>query len=154
MARLSPWVFVGIGCLGVTALGILAIGGVGLMVTNTLKEELARPIDKQALLKALEGVPVHPKAVFDEQLTRGARSGSVMATKFIKLEMTVAAFRLDVPEQEVRDWYKKTMPEHGYQQEDASNQKHLTFVNKTDQVLIGSGTSWLNITRMKLPGTN
>ena len=35
MARLSPWVFVGIGCLGVTALGILAIGGVGLMVTNT-----------------------------------------------------------------------------------------------------------------------
>ncbi|WP_394794497.1 hypothetical protein [Armatimonas sp.] len=154
MARLSPWVFVGIGCLGVTALGILAIGGVGLMVTNTMKEELARPIDKQALLKALEGVPVHPKAVFDEQLTRGARSGSVMATKFIKLEMTVAAFRLDAPEQEVRDWYKKTMPEHGYQQEDAGNPEQLKFVKKTDQVLIASGKSWLNIIRVKLPGTN
>lgn len=154
MARLSPWVFVGMGCLGVTALGILAIGGVGLMVSNTMKEELARPIDKQALLKALEGIPIHPKAFFDEQQTRTARSGSIMATKFIKLEMTTAAFRLYVPEQEVRDWYKKTMPEHGYQQEDAGNQTHLKFVSKTDQVLIGSGKSWLSIIRVKLPGTN
>lgn len=157
MARLSPWVFVGIGCLGVSALGVVGIGGLGLLVSKTMKEEMARPVDKQALLKALEGVPLPPTASFDEELTRAARSGTVMATKLIKLEATTAAFRITVPEQEARDWYLKAMQEQGYQREDAgnlSNPKQLKFVKKTDQVYIVCGKSWVNITRVRAPGAN
>ena len=152
MARLSPWVFVGIGCLGVAALGVVGIGGVGLLVSKSVREELDRPVDKAATLAALK-VPIHPKATFDEPLTRSLRAGTITATKFAKLELTAAAFHVSAPKDEVLAWYQKTLKELGYTQSTGSSK--LQFEKGSERVLIDvPEASRLTITRMKVPGTN
>ena len=156
MARLSPWVFVGIGCLGVAALAVVGIGGVGLLVSRSVKEELSKPVDKVALLRDLN-VPIHPKAELDEKLTQGTHAGTVLAEKWAKLSLVSASFRLLAPEGEVRDWYKKTLVAKGYPLQSETNGKtrKLQFTNKEYIVTVDfADPALMIITRMKVPGTN
>jgi hypothetical protein len=152
MARLSPWIFAGIGCLSVAALGVVAVGGVGFMVSKTVREELSKPVDKAKILATLD-VPLHPKAQFDEELTRAMRTGSVMASKLSNLELTMAAFRLSAPEAQVQDWYKEKMRTAGFQLTESSNQKGLAFVKKSEQVFVSCEKAQLTIIRTNVPGT-
>ena len=154
MARLSPWVLAGIGCVGVAALGVVGIGGLGLLVSKSVKEELSKPVDTVALLKTLN-LPIHPKAELDEEMTRTMRAGSVMATKWAKLEMTMLAFKLAAPQEEVKEWYKKTLKEKGYQLQSETKAKttKLTFTDKNDTVTVDiAEPSLLMLMRMKTPG--
>ena len=156
MARLSPWVFAGIGCLGVAALGVVALGGVGLLVSKSVKEELSKPLDKVALLRDLN-VPIHPKAELDEKLTQTMHAGTVLAEKWAKLSLASASFRLLAPEEEVRDWYKKTLVQKGYPltEETKGKTRKLQFTSKEYIVTVDfADPALMTITRMKVPGTN
>lgn len=153
MARLSPWVLAGIGCLGVAALGVVAIGGVGFMVSKTMREELKKPVDKEALLTALK-LPIHPKARFNEELTRGMRAGTVMATKFTMMELTMAAFSVDAPLAEVKDWYKKTLSEKGYTLKSETQEKTQKLSFEQGEYLVTVDLiepSSLMLMRLKVP---
>ena len=156
MARLSPWVFAGIGCLGVAALAVVGIGGVGLLVSKSMKEELSKPLDKVALLHDLN-VPIHPKAELDEQLTKSTHAGTALAKKWAKLSLVSASFRLLAPESEVRDWYKKTLVAKGYPltEETSGKTRTLQFTSKEYIVTVDfADPAQMIITRMKVPGTN
>ena len=152
MARLSPWVFAGIGCLGVVALGVVSIGGIGLMVAKNVKEEMAKPIDKTAILRDLH-VPLHPKAIFDETMTRSLRAGMVSVTRMTNLQMSAVAFQLGAPADEVISWYEKELEKQGYQKMPESKEQSLRYEHKDSTILISVTKSGsLTITRLKTPG--
>jgi len=152
MARLSPWVFAGIGCLGIVALGVVSIGGIGLMVAKNLKEEMAKPIDKAAVLHDLN-VPIHPKATLDEITTRSLRAGMVSMARMTNLKMAAAAFQLGAPADEVLSWYEKELEKRGYQKKSVDKEQSLRYEQKDSTILISVTKSGsLTITRMRTPG--
>lgn len=152
MARMSPWVIAGIGCLGVAALGVVGIGGVGLLVSKSVTEEMNKPVDKEALLKQLD-LPLYPKAELDVPLTQKMRAGTIVATKWAKLEMTAATFTHSASQTEVLDWYKKTLTEKGYVLKAEGQKKASTqqFVDKDYLVTVDVTPTLLMLTRMKSP---
>lgn len=154
MARMSPWIFAGVGCLGVAALGVVGIGGLGLLVSKSVTEEMSKPLDKDAVLAKLK-LPIHPKAQWDEDLTKSMRAGSVVASKFAKLEMVTASFRLSAPQAEVKDWYKKALIEKGYVFKSETQEKATTlqFSDKDDMITVSlAEPAMLMLSRMKVPG--
>jgi hypothetical protein len=152
MARLSPWVFAGIGCLGVVALGVVSIGGIGLMVAKNIKEEMAKPIDKAAVLRDLN-VPIHPNATLDEATTRSLRAGMASMARMTNLQMSMAAFQLGAPADEVLSWYEKELEKQGYQKKVEDRELSLRYERKDRTISISvTKSGLLTITHMKTPG--
>lgn len=108
---LSPWAYLGIGCL---ALFVLVFGLIGFSVYRFVKTVNA-PVNKTEVIASLGPVPVHPKAKFDETLTKVAQAtGAGLRLVLGGKDVTGAAFRIPAAPRDALGWYDVQLSTLGY----------------------------------------
>jgi hypothetical protein len=117
--RLSPWAMTGIGCAVLLVGSIAGLGTCAVQMSNAMKEELKKPIDKQQVLAELGDTPLYPKVQFDEQGTKVGRAGMKVGGRFVPAQSTaIVGFRTEDSASLVYDWYDIEMPKLGFRRED------------------------------------
>jgi hypothetical protein len=111
----SPWLYVGLGCLG---LFVLTFGGCAVFVMsakNKIEAEMKKPLDKEALKQEMGDIPVYPNATLDEKVTKATRAGvGIMSFALQGKKMSMAAYSIKEPIADALAWYDQKMPEAGY----------------------------------------
>lgn len=124
--RRSPWLYVGLGC---GLLTLLTVGGViaaSYMFVNKIKSEIAKPIDKTAVIKSLGDLPVYPGAQFNENMTKAQRATfAAMAKVMPTTSISAAAFETPDKSDKVFDWYDTKLTSLGYSSYDGGNMTGL-----------------------------
>ncbi|WP_394794498.1 hypothetical protein [Armatimonas sp.] len=116
--RLSPWAVTGIGCLVLVVGAIVAVGVVAVQISNNIKAEAKKPINKEEILADLGETPLYPNIQFDEQVTRASRVGMMTFSRIIPAKKVVmAGFRTQDEPKKVYDWYSDKLLEKGYRPE-------------------------------------
>ena len=111
----SPWMYVLFGCLG---LFVITFGGcaiLGVLGYNQVKQSMNAPIDKAAIARDFEGIPVYPDATISEEGSKAIRGVLGLVARFTpgKKFMSVA-YNVKDPEEKVMEWYDAKMIEAGY----------------------------------------
>ena len=112
----SPWVAVGLGCLGLSVLGF---GGCIVLVNsvkNKVVASMKKPLSPEQAVSSLNGLPVYPGATVDIPTTKIMRGTSeTMSAMMGKAKMSMVVFRVkDVAPEKVGAWYDKNLAAAGW----------------------------------------
>jgi hypothetical protein len=122
--RMSPWAMTGIGCAVLLVGSIVGIGACGVQMSNAMKEELNKPIDKEQVLAELGDTPLYPKIQFDENSTKIGRAGMKIGGRFVPAQKTaIAGFRTEDAPPLVYAWYDEQLIKAGFRVEDGRGDK-------------------------------
>lgn len=120
--RISPWAVTGIGCAVLLVGAVIGISTMVVSMSNAMKEEMKKPINKQEILADLGDTPLYPKVQFDEQMTKAGRAGMKTMSAFIPAQkFVVAGFRTDDSTAQVYAWYDEKLAAQGYRREEGRN---------------------------------
>jgi hypothetical protein len=118
----SPWLYVGLGCLGLFVLSLGTCVTLGVVATQKFKAEMVKPLDKETIKQEMAGIPEYPNATLDETATKGARTAMGMASFLMKgKKMSMAAYDTKESPSDIIAWYEPKMVEAGYETSDASS---------------------------------
>jgi hypothetical protein len=87
----------------------------GAVFFGNLSKEMQKPFDLPAAQKIMADTPIYPNAQFDENMSKGARTG----LGFVKgampaTEATAIAYSTSDTADKVLSWYDAEMPKNGY----------------------------------------
>ena len=158
-ARRSPWLWVALGCGGAVLLGFVGCASISAVFMNRMKTEMAKPLDKSAIMKGLKDTPLYPGATLDENGTKGAHVGIGLfkgmggkAGEVIN-SMEVAAFKTPDSSDKILAWYDTTLTSKGFkpvrsQQSPVSGGEQRSYLRGNDIVMVqipqtSSGVSFI-----------
>lgn len=133
MKRLSPWV--GIGCAALLMGSV--VGSSMVAISNFMKKEMEKPIDKEAVLAELGDTPLYPKVQFDEQVTKAARVGPWVfgLAKSVKPRV-VAGFRTEKTAPEVYAWYDDKLAAAGFLKERGQDRNQQIYRRGDELIMV------------------
>lgn len=112
----SPWLYVALGCGIFTLLIFGGCIGAGIYFGNKVKQQINKPLDKEALAKELSDVPIYPNAKLDEKTTKILQATTGFTKGLMKdgQSMAFAAYISADDDSQILKWYDKNMVGAGY----------------------------------------
>lgn len=121
--RLGPWAVAGIGCLVLVVGAVIGVSVLAVQFSNTMKQELKKPIVKEQILLDLEDTPLYPGIQFDVEGTKTGRAGMAWFSRFVpSKKATVAGFRTQDGPGKVYEWYDLELSKLGFHREEGRGQ--------------------------------
>jgi hypothetical protein len=118
----SPWLYVGLGCLG---LFVLTFGGcaiLGVVGFNKMKAEIKKPLNKETLKQEMAGIPEYPNTTLNEEATKGMRAAmGLMSMAMQGKKISMVAYDTKESPADIIAWYEPKMVEAGYETSDTSS---------------------------------
>jgi hypothetical protein len=111
----SPWLYVGLGCLGLFVLSFGACATIGVIGMNKYKEVANQPVDEASIAQEFQGIPTYPGGKLNAEITkvtRGILNIFTMATPGKKFH--IGAYKVPDAPEKVMEWYDAKMAEAGY----------------------------------------
>ena len=150
---LSPWAWVGIGCLTLTLLSFGGCVAFGLFAANRFQQAMKQPVNERDVVASLGGVPVYPGSKLDVETTKAIRAtfGLVGGVSGGRVRFDAGVFSAPAPPDKVIAWYDNKLKAGGWKslpkppsgfnssQANISEQRQYGKGNKQFVVQVGSG---------------
>lgn len=138
---LSPWAWVGIGCLSLTVLGFGGCIAAGAFFANQFKQEMNKPFNEEEARQLLKDVPFYPESRVSDEMSRAGRAGLSIFSRMMPAQSSVIlALETEAPTESIFNFYDEEMGKLGYQEtkiktEAGVNQQHQ-YQKDQDMVMV------------------